>query len=160
MADPTPLASDAVARDQGYEPDQPKLAGLVLGALAIIGAVVVAIVVAWLIVRGLADDETAEQPRRPPTIVGGPRLQPMPERDFPAFHAEKSRLIHEYGWVDRSRGIVRIPIEQAMALLAAQGAKQGPARAPAPGQAQGQLQGHAQEQPQGQAQGQAKGAVR
>ena len=122
MADPTVRASDAVARVQGYEPDQPRLAGLVLGALAIVGAVVLAIVVAWLIVRGLAADETAEKPRQPPTIVGGPSLQAAPERDFPAFHAEKSKLIHEYGWVDRSRGIVRIPIEQAMALLARQGA--------------------------------------
>jgi hypothetical protein len=112
-------AGDA-ARARGYEPDQPKLRGVALGAAAIIGAVVVAIVVAYLLVRGLPADQTAEKPREPPAIRGGPRLQATPERDFAAFHAGKWRLVHEYGWVDRERGIVRIPIDRAMALLVQQ----------------------------------------
>lgn len=110
---------------QGYEPDQPKLRGVALGAGAIVAAVIVAIVVAFLIVRHLAEDETAEKPRQPPPISGGPPLQPTPERDFPAFHAQKQRLLGEYAWVDRSKGIVRIPIDRAMALLVQQHAATG-----------------------------------
>jgi hypothetical protein len=111
---------------QGYEPDQPELRGVALGAGAIVAAVIIAIVVAFLIVRHLTEDETAEKPRQAPAISGGPRLQAMPERDFPAFHAQKQRLLGEYAWVDRDKGIVRIPIERAMALLVQQHAGTAP----------------------------------
>ncbi len=34
---------------------------------------------------------------------------------------EEDALLNTYGWVDPQRGIVRIPIEQAMALVVQQG---------------------------------------
>jgi hypothetical protein len=124
-----------LARRQGYEPDQPRLGGVALGAGAIIGVVIAALLVAWLLVRGEPAHQADERTRAPPAIEGGPRLQAAPERDFPAFHAEKSRLLHAYAWVDRGRGIVRIPIDRAMALLvqqqAAAAAKQADGATPA-----------------------------
>ena len=41
---------------------------------------------------------------------------------LPASSTAAEERLHGYGWVDRSRGIVRIPIERAMELVAA-GAK-------------------------------------
>jgi hypothetical protein len=57
-------------------------------------------------------------PRRPPE----PRLQTHPLRDMAALRAEEDLLLDGYAWVDRRAGIVRIPIERAMALLAARAA--------------------------------------
>jgi hypothetical protein len=36
-----------------------------------------------------------------------------------ALRAEKHALLDEYRWIDRDKGIVRIPIERAMARLIA-----------------------------------------
>ena len=38
-----------------------------------------------------------------------------------AFEAAEVEALNSYGWVDRSAGIAHIPVEEAMALLAAQG---------------------------------------
>ena len=37
------------------------------------------------------------------------------------MRAEEDRILNSYGWVDAQRGIVRIPIAQAMAMTVAQG---------------------------------------
>ena len=50
-----------------------------------------------------------------------PRLQAQPTVEREQYFKEKHALLNEYGWVDRKQGIVRIPIEQAMRELAAQG---------------------------------------
>ena len=49
----------------------------------------------------------------------GPRLQPEPARDLAALRREKYAMLHEYAWLDRRDGIVRIPIERAMELAIA-----------------------------------------
>jgi hypothetical protein len=108
------------AIERGYEPDQPQLRGIAIGAGAIVLAVLVAVTTGLLIERSLRTDETPATDRAPLTIVGAPRLQPTPERDFPAFRDEKEHLLHAYAWADRPHGVVRIPIDRAMALLVQQ----------------------------------------
>jgi hypothetical protein len=43
-----------------------------------------------------------------------PRLQNRPTTDLETLRAEERRLLSTYGWVDETKGIVRIPIEEAM----------------------------------------------
>lgn len=50
-----------------------------------------------------------------------PRLQANPAADLAKLHAEETRDLTTYGWIDRKAGIVRIPIERAMALTAQRG---------------------------------------
>ncbi len=54
-----------------------------------------------------------------------PALQSAPQLDLARYRAEKERLLRTAAWVDADRGIARIPIADAMALLAAR-----PASAP------------------------------
>jgi hypothetical protein len=54
-----------------------------------------------------------------------PRLQTEPLGDLGQLRAAEDAALHSYGWVDRQAGIVRIPIERAMDLVA-----QGEASAP------------------------------
>jgi hypothetical protein len=51
----------------------------------------------------------------------GPRLQVDPEADLNRFRAEEERRLDTYYWVDKQKGIVHIPIAQAMRDLARKG---------------------------------------
>jgi len=48
-----------------------------------------------------------------------PRLLADPRLALEALRAEEDALLHEYAWVNRPAGVVRIPIERAIELLAA-----------------------------------------
>lgn len=50
-----------------------------------------------------------------------PQLQVEPGEQYRSVRAAQERLLRSYGWVDRERGIARIPIERAMELIAARG---------------------------------------
>jgi hypothetical protein len=47
-----------------------------------------------------------------------PRLQTDPSEDLAQFRAEEDRRLNGYYWIDKQRGLVHIPIEQAMKELA------------------------------------------
>lgn len=51
----------------------------------------------------------------------GLRLQVTPEHDYEAFNAEQDSLLHSYGWLQQEAGVVRVPIDSAMALLLQRG---------------------------------------
>jgi len=57
-----------------------------------------------------------ELPQPPP-----PRLQVMPQTDLDRLRAREERQLSEFGWVDRHGQIARIPIEEAMKLIAGRG---------------------------------------
>lgn len=50
-----------------------------------------------------------------------PSLQKKPQHDFMQFERKQHDALSGYGWVDRSKGLVRIPIEEAMRIIAARG---------------------------------------
>lgn len=50
-----------------------------------------------------------------------PRLQTNPQVDLAAFQKNENGKLNSYGWVDRERGVLRIPIERAMDLIAQRG---------------------------------------
>jgi hypothetical protein len=50
-----------------------------------------------------------------------PRLQRDPRRDLQEFRAREQTVLDSYGWVDRAHGVVSIPIERAMQIVAQQG---------------------------------------
>lgn len=90
-----------------------------------------ALVIVLVLVASLALVTAGRSPERqrlaasrstPPAIAGPVRLEPDPAAAIAAYRAEKARLLNGYAWVDRTRGIVRIPIDEAMARLAQGGA--------------------------------------
>jgi hypothetical protein len=58
-----------------------------------------------------------ERPKVPPA----PRLQMFPKRDLIDFRAAERHHLENFGWVDAGKGIVHIPIEQAIDAVAKQG---------------------------------------
>lgn len=51
---------------------------------------------------------------------GRPRLQVDEDADINAYRKRQDTLLTGYGWVDRSAGVVRIPVERAMELFVAE----------------------------------------
>lgn len=50
-----------------------------------------------------------------------PRLQSHATQDMREFRAVEDRAMHEYAWIDPDKGIVRIPVDRAMELIAQRG---------------------------------------
>ena len=94
------------------------LRGLAWGAAVIVGGIACALLAAALMLR-----EQRPAANTPPHSFQAPTplLQPAPQPDRAAYFAEKRRLLDSYGWVDRQAGIARIPLDDAMKLLAARG---------------------------------------
>jgi hypothetical protein len=96
--------------------------------VVVTAATAVSALLMWFLFRGLLAREVAQDPpplaiveRTAPAPPPGPRLQVTPEKDMAALRAEEQAALTGYAWVDRGAGRVRIPIERAMALIAARG---------------------------------------
>ena len=50
-----------------------------------------------------------------------PRLQSDPATDLRRWRAEEDEALRSYSWADRSRGVIRLPLERAMELVLEQG---------------------------------------
>jgi len=79
----------------------------------------------WVLFGSLVEHQAGlSRPASPLSEAAGQRLPPMPrlEPNLPMrlaeLHRHENQALGTYGWVDRSNGIIRIPIERAMALLA------------------------------------------
>jgi hypothetical protein len=116
----------------GYETtDVSPRAPWFVAAGLVAGVAIVFVVITWMIHsmhrRDAASREqtgndrvtaavSATRPRFPE-----PRLQVAPEVDLAALRARDDAALNTYGWVDRKAGVVRIPIERAMDLVAQRG---------------------------------------
>lgn len=60
----------------------------------------------------------------------GPRLQTDAAADLQKSRADEERRLNTYYWIDREKGIVHIPIDEAMKKLAATGASGFPKEQP------------------------------
>jgi hypothetical protein len=56
-----------------------------------------------------------------PSPLRVPALQVNPAADFENFRASEEQLLTTYGWVDPQKGIVRIPIDEAMKRVIEEG---------------------------------------
>lgn len=66
-------------------------------------------------------------------VSSGPLLQPDPPREKAALRQLEDDLLTTYDWIDKEQGVVRIPIDRAIDLLARRGLAEktgSPAAAP------------------------------
>jgi hypothetical protein len=57
----------------------------------------------------------------PQQLPPEPRLQVSPSVDLKRMREAENATLHSYRWVDRDAGVVSIPIDRAIALLAERG---------------------------------------
>jgi hypothetical protein len=101
-------------------PQPPDVAtGIVVTAVAgFLGFVAISMMGLFFYLRSTAPDvfKTAVEHHFPQ-----PTLQKSPQDDLRRFESEQRATLSGYGWVDRSKGLVRIPIGEAMRIIAARG---------------------------------------
>jgi len=123
-------------RPAGHEPDRVETKGIVgfLVALAIMVAASCALV--WGVFRLLAHDARSEDRPLPGNVAQvlkrlppAPRLEDRPLVLRTMLNAQEHARLSTYGWVDRATGVVHVPIDRAIDLLAERGI---PATASAP----------------------------
>jgi hypothetical protein len=61
-----------------------------------------------------------EMPNTPPPE---PHLQLSPPTEYQEQRKREEKILNGYGWVDRDKGLVHIPIDEAMKTLAERGVK-------------------------------------
>ena len=123
-------------RPAGHEPDRVGTKGVVgfLVALAVMVAASSALV--WGVFRFLAHDALSEDRPLPGNVAQAlkrlppvPRLENRPLVLRTMLNAQEDARLSTYGWVDRATGVVHVPIDRAIDLLAEHGI---PATASAP----------------------------
>jgi hypothetical protein len=69
---------------------------------------------------------------QPTKIFPQPQLQQTPILDLRAVRAEEDKILNGYGWVDEPKGVVRIPVAEAIDILVKRGlpARSVPTAAP------------------------------
>jgi hypothetical protein len=92
-------------------------------AIALVVVTMVSLVLLFGLMRYFQSRETTEVVTMvdPPRVFPEPRLQRTPIPDLRAFRAQEDKVLDTYGWIDQPKGIVRIPIDRAIDVLAARG---------------------------------------
>ena len=94
----------------------------------LIGLLVVGIIVQFLTLgffRFLSSYEKKQDPHLSPLAIGRqyapePKLQVSEPADLQKIRQSEDEMLKGYGWVDQTRGIARIPVEEAMKILVQQ----------------------------------------
>lgn len=86
---------------------------IALVAWIYIGAAILLVVSALVLVAAYPN-ALSDVGRTLRTAPPGPRLQTSPERDLQQFRADEEKRLNSYYWIDKQKGTVHIPIDEAM----------------------------------------------
>lgn len=123
----TELDMERSSEAAGHELRDVKFRPIVAAAAGLAFVVIFILLGMWEYVNHLATLEARLSPPANPLAVESrqlpphPRLQTAPIDDLRRLHESEKETLTTYGWTDAEKGIVRIPIERAMDLLAARG---------------------------------------
>jgi hypothetical protein len=136
--------SDAIKHENatgnsGFEHEDLKVAGVVYSLFALL----VLVVLSFFLLTGFFDfldkRDQAQEPALNPLVTDAPEDTRHVPKDYPQSAFPNPRLeddergqlngvrlkeentLNSYGWVDQNAGVVRIPIERAMDLIAERG---------------------------------------
>jgi len=112
----------------GHETTDAEIAPLVRFAVSLAATVIVSALVVIGLYKYLDDREQAEKAGRHPLAAGivrplppPPRLQTYPFDDIKELRKAENKVLDHYAWVDQNAGVVQIPIERAIDVLAEKG---------------------------------------
>ena len=74
--------------------------------------------------QGVANAPLGEQIRSQnevPRLPAGLKLQVLPQVDLTNMKLEEDAILNSYGWVNREKGVVRIPVAKAIDIIAKKG---------------------------------------
>jgi len=90
-----------------------------LAGLAIVTFLVFVVVVG--VFRHFYDSDKTGQARRQAVVPPEPRIEVAPYEQLQQIRVKEDHVLTTYAWVDKQNGVVRVPIDRAIDLLAAKG---------------------------------------
>lgn len=122
-----------------YEASQLNLWTIILAGVALVVVVALVHALATLLFGVFALQEAPLEPARPPAAENGELPPIQDEADAPgglvALRATQTARLQEYAWINPETGVVAIPIERAMQVIAEEGLPDFAGRAGAPPEA-------------------------
>ena len=103
--------------ESAYEREDVSL--IVVGIVAMV--IFASLVVIPFVLRGFYPHTVQDVQRAQTVVAPAPDLQTDESHDLAALRAAEGTRLNGYGWVDRGKGIVHIPIQQAMKDAVAHG---------------------------------------
>jgi hypothetical protein len=122
-----PEPDDKRRRGAAYEKFELSIGGVIVFVVALLIAAVAMHAALWDWWRNIGGEKTAARFWSPASEARSgegrftPQLQLAPATDWKSYRREQQTLLESYGWEDRSNGIVRIPIDQAIDRVIAHG---------------------------------------
>jgi len=113
------------APPSGYETRDANVRGVFNFLVVMTVVLVLTFIACWGLFRYLS-----AQPEAPASVSPfaetrqlplGPQLQVNPRQDLLQYRDRQEKSLESYAWENRSAGIVRVPVEQAMELLLRKG---------------------------------------
>lgn len=109
----------------GYEASDAHPATLVAWGVMLVSVTVLAALAAWAYFEVLAAQAARRDVQPSPLAATGPPPEPRLIVDEPAalksVLEEERQVLGSYAWIDKQKGVVRIPLERAMELVAREG---------------------------------------
>ena len=112
--------------EAGYEPSDLNaryvgLFGIGLALVLIVAVVVVSLLLQYKTAQHARHDTPIPQLARERETPPGTRLQVDAQNEMRQMRAAEDTMLNSYGWVDKDAGVVRIPVDRAMEILANKG---------------------------------------
>jgi hypothetical protein len=116
----------AHSEEAGYElsdlnPGYVGLFGIGLAVVLVIAVVVSSLLIHYKTVQHARQETPIPQLAREREAMPGMRLQVDPQDELRQMRAAEDATLNSSGWVDKDAGIVRIPVDRAMEILAKKG---------------------------------------
>ena len=96
--------------------------------LGLAGGIIVVSFLMWFLFDQFSAKAVRQSPRpelmeakNPQKEPPEPRLHPNPPMELKEFRAAEDAILKNYAWIDPDKGIVRIPVDRAMELVAKEG---------------------------------------
>lgn len=115
-----------IAPSGAYEPSDLNPRWIVMFGIGILVAIALAVLITALIIYYRATQYTKREVPLP-RLAKEREINPQPRLDVDApsqlreMRAGEDAMLSSYGWADKDAGVVRIPIDRAMEILASQG---------------------------------------
>ena len=100
----------------------PHIWKFLLGLFVLIGVTVLLMLGMFRVLQRMPDTVPAPTPMEAQRYLPpAPRLQVNNTTDLQGLRANEEKLVNSYGWVDKTNGVVRLPVSRAIDLVAERG---------------------------------------
>ena len=135
-------AAQQVRAETGHELSDLSPKSISVFAVGLAALVVIALLVCYaLLVWLITSDARRAEPPNPlavqPQPMAQPRLAVEPGRALKTMRQQEEARLKSFGWIDQEKGIVHIPIERAIDILAEKGLPARQTRPQASGDSRG-----------------------